>query len=116
MTTKLQAFLDSLVWIVPFLPPAFGAMLGLKWAQGQTRQQKVVSFAFGVGVSMYFAPAIAEVVGHLPDKSPRIFVVISILTAMLGMDVLTGLVAVSKSFALSPLQTFKDWWAAWRNK
>jgi hypothetical protein len=116
MMTKVQSFMDSLGWLAQFLPPAFGALLGLKWAQGQTNQQKVVSFAFGMGLSIYFAPAVAEVLGQLPDKSPRIFAVISILTAIIGMDVLTGFVAISKSFALSPLQTFKDWWAAWRNR
>ena len=116
MMTKVQSFVDSLGWLTQFLPPAFGSLMGLKWAQGQTNQQKVISFAFGVGVSIYFAPAIAELLGALPEKSPRIFAVISILTAIVGMDVLTGFVAISKSFAISPLQTFKDWWAAWRNK
>jgi hypothetical protein len=102
--------------VVPYLPPAFGALLGLRWAKDQTHRQKAVSFAFGVGVSVYFAPAIAEVLGHMPDKSPRIFAVISILTAMLGMDILAGVVAMGKAFANSPLSTFKDWWAAWKGR
>lgn len=113
---KLQAVLDSMAWIAPYVPPAFGAILGLRWAQNQTKTQKVASVLFGFGVAICFAPAIAEVVGHLPERSPRIFVVISVLTAMLGMDILSGLMAVAKGFASSPLQTFKDWWAIWRNK
>lgn len=100
--------------VAPYLPPCFGALLGLRWAKDQTPKQKWLSFGFGVGVSIYFAPAIAEVLGHLPDKSPRIFVVISILTAMLGMDILAGVMAIAKAFAASPLATFKDWWAAWK--
>ena len=116
MVNKLNALLDSLMWVVPYLPFAFGAILGLRWAQNQTRRQKVASALFGFGLAISFAPAIAEVVGHLPERSPRIFVVISILTAMLGMDILSGLMAVAKGFANSPLQTFKDWWAIWRNK
>lgn len=110
---------DRFNWLgdlAPYLPPAFGALLGLRWAKDQTPVQKALSFLFGCGVSIYFSPAIAEVLGHLPEKSPRIFVVISILTAMLGMDLLAGLVAISKAFASSPLSTFKDWWSAWRGK
>lgn len=99
-----------------YLPPAFGALLGLRYAKDQTPKEKAVSALFGFGVSVYFAPAIAEVLGHLPDKSPRIFVVIAILTAMLGMDILAGVVAVTKGFASAPLATFKDWWAVWRGK
>jgi hypothetical protein len=102
--------------VAPYLPPAFGALIGLRWAKDLTPRQRFVSFLFGVGVSVYFAPAIAEVLGHLPDKSPRIFVVISILTAMLGMDILAGFVAITKAFASSPLATFKDWWSAWKGR
>lgn len=102
--------------IAPYLPPAFGALLGLRYAKNLTASERGISALFGFGVSVYFAPAIGEVLGHLPEKSPRIFVVISILTAMLGMDVLTGLMAIGNSFAVSPLSAVKDWWGAWKNK
>lgn len=102
--------------LAPYLPPAFGALLGLRWAKDLTPKEKTVSFLFGFGASVYFSPAIGELLGHLPDKSPRIFVAIAILTALLGMDILAGLVAIAKAFSLSPLQSFKDWWSAWRSK
>lgn len=108
--------LDWLGEVAPYLPPAFGALVGLRWAKDQTPKQKAVTFLFGFGVSVYFAPAIAELLGHLPDKSPRIFVVIAILTALLGMDILAGVVALAKSFAASPLASFKEWWTAWKGR
>lgn len=107
---------DLLTKLAPYLPAGFGALIGLRYAKDQTPKERAISWIFGFVVSIYFAPAIAEVLGYLPDKSPRIFVVISILTAMLGMDILAGVMAVTKAFALAPLATFKDWWAIWRNR
>lgn len=113
---KLETAGDVFGILAPYLPPTFGALIGLRWAKDQTPFQRFTAVLFGIGVSVYFAPAIGEVLGYLPDKSPRIFAVISVLTALLGMDVLTGFVAIAKAFAINPLQSVKEWWAMWRGR
>lgn len=93
--------------IAPYLPPAFGALIGLRWAQNQTPVQKVTGFAGGFGLAVYCGPAIAEFFA----LGPKSTIAVGVLTAVLGMDILGGLMAAAKAFGLNPLDTFKGWWS-----
>ena len=95
--------------LAPYLPPAFGALVGLRWAKDQTPAQKVASFAMGFGLAVYFGPAIAE----LFSLGPKATVAVGILTAIVGMDVIGGLMAAAAAFRANPLGAFREWWSAW---
>ena len=94
----------------PYLPPAFGAFIGLRWAKDQTPLQKVSGFAGGFGLAVYFGPATAE----LLSLGPKATIAAGILIAIIGMDILGGLMAAAKAFGNNPLESFKSWWSAWR--
>lgn len=98
--------------IAPYLPPAFGAFVGLRWAKDQTPVQKVTGFAGGFGLALYMGPAIAEFFG----LGPKGTIAVGVLTAVVGMDILGGLMAAAKSFGNNPLESFKGWWSAWKGK
>lgn len=94
----------------PYLPPAFGAFIGLRWAQNQTPLQKVTGFIGGFGMAVYFGPAIAEFF----SLGPKGTIAVGVLTAVVGMDILGGLMAAAKAFGNNPLESFKNWFAAWK--
>ena len=100
---------DRFAWLgdlAPYLPYGIGAAIGLRWAKDQTPTQRVVSFGLSFGLAIYIAPALAEVIG----LGPKGTVAVGILTAVVGMDVLGGLVAAGKAFQNAPLDSFKSWW------
>ena len=98
--------------ITPYLPPAFGALIGLRWAKDQTPKQKAFSFVTGFGLAVYFAPAIAE----LFSLGPKATVAVGILTAIVGMDVVGGLIAVTSQFRTDPTGTFRAWFNTWTGR
>ncbi len=103
---------DRFSWLgdlAPYLPPALGSLIGLRWAKEQTARQKVVSFALSFGLGVYLGPATAE----LLSLGPKAAVAAGILIAVVGMDVIGGLVAAARAFQAAPLDSFKSWWSAW---
>jgi hypothetical protein len=95
--------------LAPYLPPAFGALVGLRWARQQTAQQKVLSFAAGFGLAVWFGPAIAE----LLSLGPKATVAVGILVAIVGMDAVGGLMAAAAQFQADPAGAFRTWLDAW---
>lgn len=95
--------------LAPYLPPAFGALIGLRWARQQTARQKVLSFAAGFGLAVWFGPALAE----LLSLGPKATVAVGILTAIVGMDAIGGLMAAAGQFQADPSGTFRTWLDAW---
>ena len=95
--------------VAPYLPPAFGAFIGLRWAQNQTPLQKVTGFIGGFGVAVYMGPAVAELLG----LGPKATVAAGILLAVVGMDILGGLMAAASAFRVDPAGSFAKWWGAW---
>ena len=93
----------------PYLPPAFGAFIGLRWASEQTPVQKLTGFGCGFGLSVFIAPAIAEAL----SLGPKLTVAVGVIVAVVGMDVLGGLMAAARAFQLDPLKSFREWWGAW---
>ena len=95
--------------LAPYLPPAFGALLGLRYAKDQTPAQKVFAFGSGFGLAVYIGPALAE----LFALGPKATVAAGILVAVAGMDVIGGLLAVAAQFKENPTRTFRAWLNAW---
>ena len=98
--------------LAPYLPPAFGALIGLRWARHQTATQKVMSFGLSFGLGVYLGPAVAEIL----SLGPKAAVAAGILIAVVGMDVIGGLMALAAAFRADPIGTFKAWWGAWWNR
>ena len=46
--------------LVPYLPPAFGALMNLPYARKQTVAQRVASWAVGTAVGLFVGGAVAE--------------------------------------------------------
>ena len=103
---------DWLGELAPYLPPAFGAVVGLRWAKAQTARQRVLSFAAGFGLAVWFGPAIAELLA----LGPKATVAAGILTAIVGMDAIGGVMAALSSFKSDPVAAFRAWWNAWRGQ
>lgn len=95
--------------LTPYLPPAFGALIGLRWAREQTPRQKVLSFFTGFGLAVYIAPAIAELLA----LGPKATVAVGILTAIVGMDAVGGLMAAASQWRNDPAGTLRGWLDAW---
>lgn len=98
--------------LVPYLPPAFGAFIGFVNAGKQTPAQKVIGFVSAFGLAVYFAPALAE----LLSLGPKATVAAGIVIAVIGMDIIGGLLAASSSFRTDPVASFRSWWGAWWNR
>ncbi len=96
----------------PYLPPALGSLIGLRWAGAQTPTQKVVSFGLSFGLGVYLGPAVAEIL----SLGPKATVAAGILIAIVGMDVLGGLMVAGTAFRNDPVGSFKAWWGAWWNR
>jgi hypothetical protein len=103
---------DWLGELAPYLPPAFGALLGLRWAGRQGARQKVVSFVAGFGLAVWFGPAIAE----LLSLGPKATVAAGILTAIVGMDAIGGLMTAAAQFRSDPAGTLRSWLDVWRGR
>jgi len=98
--------------VAPYLPPAFGAFIGLRWAKDQTPLQKITGFVGGFGLALYVGPAIAEFF----NLGPKGTIAVGVLTAVIGMDILGGLMAAAKAFSINPLESFKGWWTTIRGQ
>jgi hypothetical protein len=103
---------DRFAWLgelTPYLPPAFGALVGLRYTRDQSPVQKASSFFIGFGLAIYIAPAIAEVL----SLGPKATVAVGILTAIIGMDAIGGLMAAVAQFKEDPIGTGRRWINAW---
>lgn len=106
MSDRLYQLADA---VAPYVPPALGALLGLRYAQNQTNLQKVTSWATGTLAGIYLAPW----VGELLDLGPRGTVAVGFLIGFAGYDLMLGLTALMRQFGTNPLGTIRDALGAW---
>jgi hypothetical protein len=95
--------------LAPYLPPAVGALIGLRYAKDQSPTQKVSSFALGVGLGVYGGAGLAEWLSLGPKGTAGM----GILVAALGYDALGGCMAAIGQFKENPVQTGRRWINAW---
>ena len=95
--------------IAPYLPPAFGALIGLRYARDQTPLQKLSSFASGFGLAVWCGPALAELLA----LGPKATIAAGILIAIVGMDIVGGLIVAARQFGQAPVASVRDWLATW---
>jgi hypothetical protein len=65
--------------LAPYLPPAFGALIGLRWARHQTAAQKVMSFGLSFGLGVYLGPAVAEILSFGPKAAVAATIAIAVI-------------------------------------
>lgn len=95
--------------LVPYLPPAFGALIGLRYATGQTGLQKLSSFAGGFGLAVWCGPALAELLA----LGPKATIAAGIVIAIVGMDIVGGLIVAARQFGQAPLAALRGWIDLW---
>lgn len=99
---RLWSFFDSLI---PLVPPALGALVGLRYAQNQTMRDRAVAYVGSVVLGIYLGPALGE---HL-SLGPKTIVGVSFLIAMLGTELFAVAVAAMRQWAADPVGTFAKW-------
>ena len=95
--------------VTPYLPPAFGALIGLRYAKDQTPAQKASSFLTGFGLAVYCGPALAELLA----LGPKATIAAGILIAVVGMDIVGGLIVAARQFGAAPVAALRGWLDAW---
>jgi hypothetical protein len=100
---------DIIRELAPYLPPAFGALIGLRYTKDQTPAQKASSFLTGFGLAVYCGPALAELLA----LGPKATIAAGILIAIVGMDIVGGLIVAARQFGSAPVAAFRGWLDAW---
>ncbi len=103
---------DRFDWVselAPYIPPGIGAVLSLRYTKDQTPAQKALSFVLGFGLGVYGGPALGELLS-LGPKAPA---GAGILIAVLGYDVIGGVLAALAQFKENPLVVGRRWINAW---
>lgn len=95
--------------IAPYLPPAFGALIGLRYARDQAPLQKLSSFLSGFALAVWCGPALAELLA----LGPKATMAAGFLIAIVGMDVVGGLIVAARQFGQAPLASVRDWLNTW---
>jgi hypothetical protein len=93
----------------PFVPPAIGAYFGLRYAQDQSRKERITTWFCSAFLSLYLGQAIGEYYG-LGVKSTS---GATIIIAMLLSDMVGVVVAASRQWRADPVDTFRRWRDAW---
>lgn len=96
-------------WVGLLAPPAFGALIGLRYSKDQTLGQRGFGFVTAVILSVYMTPAIAEAA----NLGARATVALGIFVAIFGMDVIGAMVVAFAQLKADPLGTFRGWLDAW---
>ncbi|UYN96596.1 MAG: hypothetical protein KIT25_06590 [Enhydrobacter sp.] len=95
--------------VSPFVPPALGALLGLRYATHRSPRDRMVSWLLAVGAGLYLGGAVGEFYG----LGPRVTGGVMFLIAMLAMELFAVLVAALRQLAADPAGAFRRWLDAW---
>lgn len=95
--------------VAPFVPPAMGALIGLRYATHQSPRDRTVSWFLSVGAGLYLGGAIGEFYGlGIKSTGGAMF-----LIAMLGAELFAVAIAALRQWAADPVGTFRKWRDAW---
>lgn len=103
---KLGSLLDALA---PFLPPAIGAYIGLRYAKQQSKRDHAISWVCAAAAGIYVGAALGEHFGFgLKVTGGLMFVI-----AMFSSELFAVVIAALRQWAADPVETFKRWRDAW---
>jgi hypothetical protein len=109
MPDRVTSWSSILEWIGLLAPPAFGALIGMRYAKDQTLKQRGAGFLTAFFLSVYMTPALAEAV----NLGPKATVAAGILVAIVGMDIVGALIATIAQLKNDPMGTIKGWVDMW---
>lgn len=97
----------ELLW--PFVPPAIGAFIGLRYADKSGKGDRVIAWIAAAALGIYLGPAFGE---HF-SLGAKTTVGVSFLLAMLGTELFAVLSAALRQMSADPAGTFRRWIDAW---
>jgi hypothetical protein len=106
---------DKLDWrtlwdaAAPFVPPALGALVGLRYAAHRSPRDRAVSWFLSVAAGLHLGGAI----GEFWELGMRATGGVMFLIAMLAMELFAVAVAALRQWAADPVGTFRKWRDAW---
>lgn len=99
----------SLQWLweflSPVLPPALGALVGLRYVAQQTPRQRFFSWVCSMGAGIYIGAALGEHFGLGVKSIGGLMFVI----AMLGSELFGVAIAACRQVSADPVGTFRRW-------
>jgi len=105
-TTKIGALLDALS---PFLPPAIGAYIGLRYASSQNARDRAASWICAAAAGIYIGAGLGEYFGlGLKVVGGLMFVI-----AMFSAELAAVVIAALRQWSTDPAGTFRRWLDAW---
>jgi hypothetical protein len=99
------------VWdaVGPFIPPALGAFIGLRYAAEATKRDQLIAWSCSAAAGIYLGAAISEFYGlGLKTAGACMF-----LIAMFGSQLFAVGIAALKQWAADPVSAFRRWRSAW---
>ena len=91
--------------VVPFIPPAVGALLGVRYAQGQTVRERVLSWGLAMSCGLFFGSAIGEYFGFGRATTGGIMFGL----AAIGMEAVAYVIAAFRQGITDPASTAGKW-------
>lgn len=105
----LRGLVDA-IW--PFVPPAIGAYFGLRYAEQQSKGERITTFACAAFLSLYLGEAIGEY-WELGRKSTA---GVTIIVALLLSDLTGAAIAVVRQWHTDPAGTLRKLLNVWRGR
>ena len=93
----------------PFIPPALGAFIGLRYSPDATRKEQAVAWGCSCMAGIYLGAALGEFYTlGMKTTGATMF-----LIAMFGSQLFAVAIAALKQWATDPVATFRRWRSAW---
>lgn len=99
---RFWSFVDS---VAPFVPPALGAFVGLRYAESQGARDRAVAWFCSAMIGIYTGPMIGE---HF-ELGGKTTVGMSFLIAMFGAELVAVVVRALRQWSDDPVGTFARW-------
>lgn len=100
----LSAINTVLDWIVPLVPPALGAAVGLRYTATCSPRDRAAGWILSVAMGIYLGPAIGEAFG----LGPKTTVGVGFMLAMMGMEIAAAGVSFIRRVASDPVATIRS--------
>lgn len=109
MTTLRETLAAAIEALWPFVPPALGAFIGLRYAAEQSKRDRSIAWLCSAVAGIYLGAAIGE---HLA-LGPKTTTGVGFIIAMLGAELAGVAVAALRQWSADPVGTFRKWRDAW---
>lgn len=91
--------------VVPFVPPAIGAVLGARYAQNQTPRERLLSWLLSMATGWFIGAGVGEHFG----LSYGVTGAIMFTLAAVGMEALAYVIAAFRQATADPASAARKW-------